>query len=110
MYKLLNFTKPEKIRSSEEHNETYVACGAVPGVYVPNMSDEDNRRWKCKHIKGENERIEMRKWIGANVVVIVRKNNSVKFSTNASVLFWEHEWDELVNIVAEARSYMNAVE
>ena len=106
MYKLLNFTKPDKVRSTEEHNDMYVACGAVPGVYVPNMSDEDNCRWKCKHIEGDNERIEMRKWMGANIVVVVWKGLDMKISANSSMHFEEHEWDELVAIVQEARHYM----
>jgi hypothetical protein len=34
---ILSFEKPKKLRSTEEHNEMYVADCDVPGVYVPNI-------------------------------------------------------------------------
>ena len=39
------------------------------------MSDDDNKRWKCKYITGKNERIEIRRFMGSvNLVIFVWKN------------------------------------
>lgn len=47
---------------------------SVPGTYVPNMSEEDAKKFRAKHIKGTDERIEIRVEIGgANVNIFVYK-------------------------------------
>jgi hypothetical protein len=71
--RLLSFEKPKKIRSVEEHNKINSSDCEVEGTYVPNMSHEDNFRWKGKHIKGDNERVEIRKSFGTQVVIVVYK-------------------------------------
>ena len=50
MEKLLCFDKPKKVRSTEEHNKTYMSDSGIAGTYVPNMSEEDKNKWKAKHI------------------------------------------------------------
>lgn len=71
---ILSFDKPKKIRSTEEHNKKFSSDSGIAGTYVPNMSKEDRLKWKAKHIKGDDERIEIRKELGgANVCVIVYK-------------------------------------
>ena len=84
MEKLLCFDKPKKIRSTEEHNEMHQSDSGIAGTYVPNMTNEDKEKWKAKHIKGDNERIEIRKTInGVNIVIIVYKRpNPVKWNGN----------------------------
>ena len=72
---LLSFDKPKKVRTTEEHNKMFSSDCGVAGTYVPNMSKEDELKWKAKHIKGDDERVEIRKEFGgANLVVIVYKN------------------------------------
>ena len=72
---LLSFDKPKKIRSTEEHNKMFPSDSGISGTYVPNMSKEDQLKWKAKHIKGDDERVEIRKEFGGvNLVVIVYKN------------------------------------
>lgn len=60
---ILSFDKTKKIRSTEEHNKMYMS-EAVTGTYVSNMSETDKKKFHAKHIKGENERIEIRVEIG----------------------------------------------
>ena len=72
---MLDFEKPKKIRSTEEHNKKYSSDSGVAGTFVPNMSKEDELKWKAKHIQGDNERVEIRKTLGgSNVLIIVYKN------------------------------------
>ena len=61
---LLSFDKPKKVRSAEEHNKMFSSDSGIAGTYVPNMSKEDQLKWKAKHIKGDDERIEIRKEFG----------------------------------------------
>ena len=58
---ILSFETPKKLRSAEKHNEMYQSNAGVNGTYVPNMSKEDMNLWKAKHIKGSDERVEIRK-------------------------------------------------
>lgn len=97
---LLSFEIPKKIKTTEEHNNTYVADSAPPGVYVPNMSEEDRCKWKAKHIKGENERIEIRKGIGGVQLVIIVYKESFKNGqvepnepNREDFNLWDEYWD-----------------
>ena len=72
--KVLTFEVPKKLRSTEKHNEMHTSDSGIAGTYVPNMSKEDMELWKAKHIKGEDERIEIRKTIeGVQLLVVVYK-------------------------------------
>ena len=57
---ILSWDKPKKKMPVEEWKKIS-ADGAPPGVYTPNMSQEDMFKWKAKHIKGDDERVEIRK-------------------------------------------------
>lgn len=113
---ILNFDKPKKIRSTAEHNEMYVADCAPPGAYVPNMSQEDMCRWKAKHIKGDNERVEIRKTIEgidnyAQMLVVVYKNHQGKgpeivMSSNGKMGFSLEIWRELETAIQEAKDIL----
>jgi hypothetical protein len=71
---ILSFEKPKKARSTEEHNELFSSDCGVAGTFVPNMSKEDQKKWKAKHISGKDERIEIRKTLGgAQVLIVVYK-------------------------------------
>lgn len=47
---ILDFSKPEKIRSTADHNKRYTSDSGVDGTYVPNMSEADMHKWKAKYI------------------------------------------------------------
>jgi hypothetical protein len=84
MKKILSFDKPKKVRSTEEHNKMHTSDSGVAGTYVPNMSKADELKWKGKHIKGDDERVEIRKTIeGTQLLVIVYKTaRKVKYDWN----------------------------
>ena len=71
---ILDFDKPKKVRSTKEHNEIYQSDSGVAGTYMPNMSEEDNKKWKAKRINGDDERVEIRKNFDSQLLVIVYKN------------------------------------
>lgn len=73
---ILSFEKPKKIRTTEQHNSTFSSDSGVAGTYVPNMSDADREKWKAKHIKGDDERVEIRKTIGGTQLLIVVYKNA----------------------------------
>lgn len=77
--KILNFDIPKKLRSAEKHNKTYQSYSSIAGTYVPNMSKVDMKSWKAKHIKGIDERIEIRKSVrGVQLLLVVyKKRNDV---------------------------------
>ena len=72
---ILSFEKPKRLRKTSEHNKMYSSDSGIPGTYVPNMSKEDEKKFKAKHIRGDHERIEIRVTLGgANVNIFVFKN------------------------------------
>jgi hypothetical protein len=91
---LLSFEKPKKVRDTKIHNEMFCSDSGIDGTYVPNMSEKDQNSWKAKHIKGDNERIEIRKTMnGTQMVIVVRKNKPVPYS------YQNKDWYEQKNYV-----------
>lgn len=125
MKNVLDFEKPKKVRSTEEHNEMFQSDSGVAGTYVPNMSKEDMNKWKAKHIKGEDERVEIRKTIeGVQLVIIVykkarpakwdykkqdewnKRHQDIRMSMNGKLdLTWDNFWD-MQEAVKEALEIM----
>jgi len=121
MESLLSFEKPKRVNSTENHNEMYQSDSGVAGTYVQNMSKEDTLKWKAKHIRGDNERIEIRKTIeGVQLVVVIYKkpnpveydyrdiqawhnrHQDVRISMNGKLdMTWDNFWD-LQEAVKEA--------
>ena len=119
---ILDFDKPKKARSTEEHNEIYSADCPAAGIYVPNMSDADMLKWKAKVIGGKDPRVEIRKSVrgvdptlirednfsiynghcSAQVLIIVRPNKVI-MSSNGRMVFDGKVWEELSKAVEEAR-------
>ncbi len=116
---LLCWDKPEKVRSTKEHNDMFVSDGAPPGTYVPNMSDEDKLKWKAKKIGGKDPRVEIRKttfgrwcparsrWEGrAQALLVVRwpkvGSATVTISSNGKVEFDLTELKEAIEEASEA--------
>lgn len=73
---ILDFEKPKKVRSTEEHNDLFSSDSGVAGTFIPNMSKEDRYKWKAKHITGNDERVEIRKTLGGSQVLIIVYKNS----------------------------------
>jgi len=115
---ILCFDKPKKLRSTEEHNETYQSDTNIAGTYVPNMSEEDKLKWKAKLIKGDDPRVEIRKTVSghepyirwphsAQILIIVRPS-LVVMSANSRMIFDSQTWIELAQAVAEAQEKLRA--
>jgi len=80
---ILNFDIPKKVRSTKKHNEMHQSDSGIAGTYVQNMSKEDMDVWKAKHIKGDDERIEIRKTInGVQLLIVVFKKSYKTISNN----------------------------
>lgn len=119
---LINFDKPKKLSTTDEHNRKYSSDSGVEGTYVPNMSLHDNENvWKGKHIqKGKDERIEIRKAMKfsgktmhtyANVVIIVRPIPSIEYpevliSCNSKLGMCEDMYYEFINVIEEAKQIL----
>lgn len=73
---VLEFEKPPKKMSTEEW-KALSADGAPPGVYTPNMSYDDRRRFKAKQVGGEFPRIEVRVSLPSECVIKVLKEKMV---------------------------------
>lgn len=101
------------------------ADGAPPGVYVPNMSEADQFRWKAR-LAGQRTpgelRVEVRKSVSspgtgrthkenrgnrwgtfAQVLVLVYEDGEVRVSANGQMAFSPQDWAELATAVSEAR-------
>jgi hypothetical protein len=122
---ILTFEKPKKLRSTKEHNQMYQSDSDVAGTYVPNMSEEDQKKFKAKYIKGDHERIEIRVLIGgANVNIFVykevywpewntdwsKRHKNVKLSMNSGIQLTFEEWEQIQQVVEEAKNILNAPE
>lgn len=119
---VLMWDKPAKIMTEEERAAAYQADGAPPGVYVPNMSDEDRRRWKAKKIGGDHPRVEIRK---DTFVVIVSLGGgyhykhykpkqtegvNIHIAAAGPIMLTFEEWAEFQQAVQEAREALETVE
>ncbi len=115
---VLWWNKPPKIMSRQEW-ESISADGAPPGVYVPNMSSEDQYRWRARlagqrseglrELRAEIRRTFSSKGAGerwatfAQVLILVYADGEVRMSANGPVALTPQDWDDLGTAVAEAR-------
>lgn len=99
-YDILSFEKPKKVKSTKEHNEMYSSSVEAAGSYVPNMSEEDMKKWKAKHIIGDDERIEIRKTLGGVQVLIVvyKKPQEIEYPewSNTNYKYKDAKYEELL--------------
>lgn len=104
---VLSFEKPKKTLSSAEHINTYQSDSGVPGTYVPNMSDEDKKKWKWKVCGGSDPRVEIRKTFEgpgtyAQCLLVVRKGGVV-MSLNGKATMSDKDFSDLQTAVKEAK-------
>jgi hypothetical protein len=122
---LIDFNKPQKIRSTDEHNQMHSSDSGVAGTYVPNMSEADGKKWKGKHIKGTDERIEIRRTIGGTQLLVVvfksvrfthwkvsqeewyKNHNNVRISMNGKLDMTFYDYDQLTKVIEEAKTLLN---
>ena len=118
---ILDFTKPQKKNSTKDHNQMYASDSGIAGTYVPNMNLVDMYKFKAKHIKGDNERIEIRVTRGVQVLITVFKyiikssgdwrlskndHNTIQFSMNGKLDIRLHEWEEINQAIEEAKEIL----
>lgn len=123
MMSVLMWEKPEKVMDSTEWAESYVADGAPPGVYVPNMSEDDMLRWKAKlvGIRTAYPRVEIRKSAYAQILIIVSlgqgfqqryksmpEETNVQISANGAFALTWQELDEMNTAIQEAKVFLEA--
>ena len=104
---VLRWDRPPRAMSTAEW-KAISADGAPPGVYTPNMSDTDKLTWKAKLAGGKDPRAEIRKTVTAGyhyaqVLIVIRPDQTVTVSGNGTMCFSQKEWAELAAAVEEAR-------
>jgi hypothetical protein len=98
---VLQWGKPKKARPAKEHTDMYQSDTNVPGTYIPNMSDEDNTAWKAKFIKHGDRRVEIRKNMGAQVLIVVRQEG-ITISANGKMTMSVEEYINFIAAIREA--------
>ena len=75
----INWDKPKKARSKEDHEEMNQSDCGVPGTFVPNMSNTDMKKWKGKVVgtRSGHPQIEIRK--DSFVIIVSFHGYSYKF-------------------------------
>lgn len=93
---LISWNKPKKIRSTEEHNQTYLSDSGVEGTYVPNMPKADRWSWKGKLVgqKTKYPQVELRR--GGIVIVISLHGYKYKhYNTRHGEMNGNDTWSKL---------------
>lgn len=108
---ILNFEKPPKNISTEQHNDYFQSDSGVAGTYVPNMPESWRRTFKAKHIKGKDPRIEIRKGLdnGVQVLIVVRNGavgDGLEMSANGRMKWTPAEWGALTIAIYEAVDHL----
>lgn len=120
---LIDWNKPKKVRD----DDTFGFDGGPIGGYVPNMSDEDTKKWKGKIVAKTTAtpQVEIRKtfsvkgsWNLAQVLIIVSlgkgylyksitreksKGVNVHISTNGTIQMTFAEMEEMNEVIKEAK-------
>lgn len=100
---LLSWEEPPQQRSPTAHADTFQSDTGIPGTFVPNMSVEDQQRWKAKLIGGKDPRVEVRKRFGVALGVIVVRYDRVTLSFNGKAEMTATTWTELQQAINEAQ-------
>lgn len=114
---ILDFSKPKKQRSTAEHNEMHQSDTGIAGTFIPNMSPEDRRKWKAKHIQGKDPRVEIRKTLEpwCQLLVVVRwpktmDEVAIQMSMNSKLQLSLDDWADLAKAVNEACRILQGLE
>lgn len=106
--KVLVWDKPQKAMSTEDWKKIS-ADSAPPGVYTPNMSEEDKLKWKATLIRGKKPRVEVRKtfkgekhYAQALFVIDPWADKSLIISTNGKIAMDEEDIRNFAEMLKEA--------
>lgn len=117
---ILYFTPPKKKQSVEEWKK-HSFDGGPDGGYVPNVVEEDLRKYRAKAFyKTDDPRIEIRSVKGSQIVVVVRlhkttnvygirtylKDEQVRISTNGPIQLSFDDLKDLADGIEEARQLL----
>lgn len=107
---LLMWDKPDRLMSVADW-QNLSADGAPPGVYVPNMSQEDRERWKARLVRPrEGEpRVEIRKTVGHVQMVLIVTAAVVRQSMNGTIELSHTLVREMHDVIAEALEAIDAI-
>jgi hypothetical protein len=105
--KIICWEKPQRAMSVADW-KNISADSAPPGVYTPNMSKEDQLKWKGKIIGTDKPRVEVRKTFHtknhfAHVLFTFApfEDESFIISTNGKISFSDKEFGELPKVLLE---------
>lgn len=111
---VLSWDKPTPLHDPKEHAEMYQADSAPPGVYQPNMSLEDQMKWKAKKTgyKAGRPQIEIRR--NGLVIIVALKHHTYKYcnrvphqlhiSMNGPMHWSFEELDQMCEAIREAKA------
>lgn len=107
---ILYWNKPKKVMSNEEW-QSITADSAPPGVYTPNMSEEDSFHWKAKFVgskKPDDEKcVEIRKTTDNGCQMLIKVwVDGFTFSMNGSVWLENDQYVEMQAAIAEAKLFL----
>ena len=78
------------------------------------MSKEDCEAWKAKHIKGVDERVEIRKTVSdiekrrySQMVIVLRKNGHLSISGNGTISMQPEIAEEFLVALSEAKELLS---
>lgn len=103
---ILSWERPQRLRTHAEHVREYQSDSGIDGTYVPNMSREDQERWKATKKGGQDPRVEIRKTIGGTRVLLIVRLQTVRMSMNGTAVFTDPDWFDMMNVVIEARDVL----
>jgi len=112
--------KPKKIMTEKIRRERFQSDSGIPGTYVPNMTNDDIKRWKGKIVgkTTDSPQVEIRK---DSFVIIVSLGGGYKYKyynrdgtkginlhigASGPIQLNFKEWDEMKKIVNEARQVL----
>lgn len=105
--KIIYWEKPNRAMSVADW-KNISADSAPPGVYTPNMSEEDQLKWKGKIIGTDKPRVEVRKTFHskkhfAHVLFTFApfEDESFIISTNGKISFSDKEFSEFPKVLLE---------
>lgn len=128
---ILKWDKPEQVMSKESW-QGISADGAPPGVYCPNMSDEDQQAWKAKLVGKRSgiKQVEIRKTTSNHTQMLLIVSNdgfrrkvdhwhpdgkefpgrNVRISLNGPAAFTFEEMEQMALAIEEARQILQELE
>lgn len=108
---ILSWDKPKQVLTKEEWQDIS-ADSAPPGVYTPNMSEDDRLKWRAKLIKGHDPRVEIRKGygFGASQKIVVRFHQGIEMTANNAIWMTWKDYADFCDAVTEARLALAATE